>query len=163
MKNNSYFIRELDNGIDQNNTNLNNEADELSFLDNGREVRKRQTVTIQQYKQYLLQERGDKSYILDMYRLTEQYMVDSFIQVETTKLNFIRANQDKLKVDSYERLHQHLERKAQGENSIVGKVVILPSTHVGSERCMQQKCEDVMIMFAECGPPDLFYNNDSKW
>lgn len=135
---------------------------------------KRKHVTLAQYKSYILQirkstnEQGeiipnlyytgeeDKSYLLDMYRLTQQCILDSFLQIELNKLNFLRENQEKLKISTLETVQETLHRKAEGENVDAGKDIILASSYQRGHHFMSQRCSDCMAMFAQDGVPDLF-------
>lgn len=46
-------------------------------------------------------------------RLLQQYVVDNYVKIETQKLRFIRANQDKIRAELYQGLQDCL---AAGEN-----------------------------------------------
>ncbi|XP_065317560.1 uncharacterized protein LOC135925912 [Gordionus sp. m RMFG-2023] len=87
-------------------------------------------------------------------KLSQQYIVDSYLQVEANNLNFIRQNQPKLRVDEYSGLMDYLETKSN--NIIPGKAVILPSSFQGSQRNMRERYHDAMAIVLKFGKPDLF-------
>ncbi|XP_057299455.1 uncharacterized protein LOC130630074 [Hydractinia symbiolongicarpus] len=73
-----------------------------------RATRTRNTTTMLQYYTYRLAAREYFSPIHYGKKLFQQYCVDSYVKVEGNNLNYIRANQTNLRVDSYEGLADHL-------------------------------------------------------
>ena len=59
-------------------------------------------------------------------------------------------------MESYQRLVDHLNNTANDMNCQVGKIVILPSTFVGSPRYMMQNYQDAMAIVHMKEKPDLF-------
>lgn len=88
-------------------------------------------------------------------RLFQQYLLDMALSVESLNLDWIRFNQDKLKVEQYVWLQKHLERKAL-QMGAAPKFVLLPSTHGGSPREMRQQCLDALAIVRDKGGPDIF-------
>jgi hypothetical protein len=74
--------------------------------------------------------------------------------METTRLSFLRSNQDKLRADTYKGLSDSIRHDDVLQNT--GKRVILPSSHVGSDRYMQQMFQDGMAIVRVHGKPHLF-------
>ncbi|KAL7137773.1 hypothetical protein ABFS83_10G115500 [Erythranthe nasuta] len=71
---------------------------ESSFADN----RKQRKVSMREFFAYLIQKRhGEHSLLLHSKKLFQQFCVDGFSMVESQRLNFIRFNQDQLRVDMY--------------------------------------------------------------
>ncbi|XP_057299513.1 uncharacterized protein LOC130630155 [Hydractinia symbiolongicarpus] len=66
-------------------------------------------------------------------KLFQQYCVDSYVKVEGNNLNYIRANQTNLRVDSYEGLADHLNARAEERGLQTGHIVVLPSSFQGSQ------------------------------
>ena len=62
----------------------------------------------------------------------------------------------KLRVESYQGLVDHLSNNANNMNCQIGKIIILPSTFVGSPRYMMQNYQDAMAIVRSQGKPDLF-------
>jgi hypothetical protein len=87
-------------------------------------------------------------------RLFQQLCVDMAAQIEGNRLSWLRNNQDKLRADSYKGLTDSIRRNDVLENT--GKKVILPSSHMGSDRYMQQLFQDAMAIVREMGKPHLF-------
>jgi len=83
-------------------------------------------------------------------------LVDSYLQVEANKLNYIKQNQQRLRAEQYTGLADHIANLAQDSNVTAGVSVILPSSFEGSPRNMRERCCDAMSIFSKCGAPDLF-------
>ncbi|GBM09383.1 Retrovirus-related Pol polyprotein from transposon 412 [Araneus ventricosus] len=75
--------------------------------------------------------------------LTQQWIVDSYLQVEANHLNFIRTHQQQLQTELYQGL---ADRNSSN----------LPSSFEGSPRNMRERCADAISIFAKYGAPDLF-------
>ena len=97
--------------------------------------------------------------------LTQQYMLDTYLKVERSKLDWIRRNQDKLKCCKYSTLRDYIQQLDHSDNVRPGTTVILPSTFQGSPRNMSQYYLDAMSIVGRCGKPDLFITMtcNSKW
>jgi hypothetical protein len=69
-------------------------------------------------------------------RLFQQYVVDSFVACETTALDWLRRNQDKIRADVYNSLCDTLIRQDVSPVDL-GYRIILPSSFTGGDRFMQ--------------------------
>ena len=87
--------------------------------------------------------------------LFQQYIVDNYIRIETSRLNHIRMNQEKLRSADYQSLTDHVSA-TDGDPHRIGRRIILPSSVTGSPRYMIQNYQDSMAMFRRIGMPDLF-------
>ena len=116
----------------------------------------RNVVTMLQFYAHRLAVRELFSPIFYGGKLFQQYVVDAYLRVEANNLNYIKQNQTKLRVDSYQGLMDHLQTRAENEDKDPGKMVILPSSFKGSPRAMQQHYQDAMAIVAKYGKPDLF-------
>jgi hypothetical protein len=115
--------------------------------------RRFEKVSLLQYKVAQLSVReGVFNPILYGRKLFQQWVVDSYLQVEGNNLNFIRQNQKKLRVDYYKGL---IDFVACGTSN-TAKPVILPSTFQGSPRNMRERYQDAMAIVTKFGKPDLF-------
>src|SRR5258705_9259024 len=95
--------------------------------------------------------------IMSAGKLTQQWLVDSYLHVEANNLNYIRQNQQRLRAELRSQgLADHVANMAQNANIAAGVAVILPSSFAGSPRNMRERCCDAMSIFAKCGAPDLF-------
>ncbi|XP_050683986.1 uncharacterized protein LOC126978909 [Leptidea sinapis] len=84
-------------------------------------------------------------------------------KIEAERLLFIRLNQNKLRTDEYIHLRDAVANDGDVEN--LGRLVILPSTFIGSPRHMLQYAQDVMAYVRKYGRPDLFitFTCNSSW
>ena len=67
-----------------------------------------------------------------------------------------------MRVDSYKGLTEHLQQTANNVNGQVGKIVILPSTFIGSPRYMVQSYQDAMAIVQKFGKPHYFVTMTSN-
>lgn len=125
----------------------------------------RTNVSMQQFKVSLTAIRDYFNPIIHSGKLTQQWLVDSYLQVEANNLNFIRQNQSKLRSELYQGLQDHIENSTTNQNIPVGVPVILPSSFSGSPRNMRELCCDAMAIFANKGAPDLFvtFTSNPNW
>ena len=121
-----------------------------------RRTSKRQTVTMLQHYSYRLAIRQQFSAIHSARKLFQQYLVDSYVKTEASRLDYLRRNQSALRVELYQGLMDHLHSQAAEQNLAPGRIVILPSSFQGSPRAMQQNYQDAMAIVTQYGKPDLF-------
>ena len=90
-------------------------------------------VTAMELYSYRLMVRSSLSYLHLFGRLFHQYIVDMYAKVEQQRLNYIKLNQEKLRVDLYKGLADAVS--AGDVNPMAyGKRIILPSSFTGSPR-----------------------------
>jgi hypothetical protein len=109
-----------------------------------------------QFYSYRLAIRDEFNPILSAGKLTQQYIVDAYVKVEGNRLHFIKKEQKKLRVEMYKGLMDHIQQRAEQSHVRPGKMVILPSSFMGSPRAMQQNYQDAMCIVRAFGKPDLF-------
>ncbi|XP_057310670.1 uncharacterized protein LOC130648632 [Hydractinia symbiolongicarpus] len=114
-----------------------------------RATRTRNATTMLQYYTYRVAVRENFSPIHYGKKLFQQYCVDSYVKVEGNNLNYIRANQTNLRVDSYEGLADHLNARAEERDLQPGRIVVLPSSFQGSPRAMAQNYQDAMAVIGQ--------------
>ncbi|WVZ65260.1 hypothetical protein U9M48_014656, partial [Paspalum notatum var. saurae] len=97
-------------------------------------------------------------------RLSQQYQVNCYSSVEASKLSFYFFNQDLLRCETYQGISDAMGRGASNGRD-VGIKKMLPATHVGSKRYMQQNFHDCMAICRVYGPPDKFttFTCNPKW
>ncbi|GBO06639.1 hypothetical protein AVEN_148021-1 [Araneus ventricosus] len=117
---------------------------------------KRNRVTQLQFYAYRLSVRSGFSLLHSSGKLFQQYVIDSYVKTEGSRLNYIRLNQKDLRVEFYRGLLDALTTRASNNNLRVGKLVIRPSSFQGSPRSMQQNYQDAISMVRKFGRPDLF-------
>ena len=125
---------------------------------------KRVNISMLQYKIALLAIREDFNPIISAGKLSQQWIVDSYLQVEANNLNYIKTHQMQLRRELYQGLQDHLENEPEN-GCKPGISVVLPSSFEGSPRNMRERCDDAMSIFAKFGPPDLFitFTANPRW
>ncbi|XP_020994900.1 uncharacterized protein LOC107481086 [Arachis duranensis] len=114
---------------------------------------------------FRIQERlADGSPLLYSRRLFQQFLVDAYSMIESSRLNYIRHNQDKFRCEMYKQIKDAV---LNGETtpSCKGKRIILPSSFTGGPRYMIQNYQDAMAICKVVGYPDLFitFTCNPKW
>lgn len=128
-----------------------------SLIHNGpRKQKERNKLTMRQFACHRLAVREDFSHVHQAKKLFQQYLVDTYVRIESDRLDYVRQNQSKLRVEHYKGLQDFVVNKSRLSNSTTGKVVILPSTFQGSPRNLAQRYQDAMAMVRKEGKPDIF-------
>ncbi|GJU39517.1 helicase [Tanacetum coccineum] len=126
---------------------------------------KRGYVTMKEYYAYIIQQRQNQgTTLLRGGTLFQQYLVVAFTANEEQRLNWIRNNQDTLRVDLY---HNLCDVVTRGDTSAagLGNRIVLPWTYIGSPRYMMHNYQDAMDLCRTYGNPDLFitFTSNPKW
>jgi hypothetical protein len=100
----------------------------------------------------LFERKEDFSPILAGRSLFQEFLVDMYVVVERSRLQFITFNQGKLKAAQYDKLISLIDGVAPS----CGRRIILPSSFIGSPRYMRQLYQDSMAICRKYGPPSLF-------
>ncbi|XP_065679109.1 uncharacterized protein LOC136093842 [Hydra vulgaris] len=124
-----------------------------------------ETMLLCLYYNYRLAVRQTFSPIFYGKKLFQQYVVYAYVKVEGQRLAFIRNNQNKLRSEQYDVLHEHVINRANDLNVRPGRVVILPFSYVGSPGALKENFEDVMAVIKKYGKPDIFITStcNPKW
>ena len=85
--------------------------------------------------------------------MLNQYIADMYIKIETERLNYIRFNQSKLRVEEYIHLQDAVSK--DGEQAEVGQLVILPSSFTGGPRYMHEHTQYAMHYVKKYGKANL--------
>nr|XP_027090441.1 uncharacterized protein LOC113711476 [Coffea arabica] len=106
-------------------------------------------------EQLFIAEQTDQSNLLHIGRLLQQYSVGTYVKLETSRLEFHRGKQNKLRTEAYQGL---LDVIAKGSTnaSNVGKRIILPASFIGGPRDMRRRYMDAMTLVQRYGKPDIF-------
>ena len=109
--------------------------------DDGGELDENGRLTAHRYHAYHIHYREQHNGLLFLGgRLFQQYLVDVWAQIEQAHLEFIRYHQDDLRAEVYSGL---ADAVGQGESlQEIGRRLVLPSSHIGSPRQMQQLYQD---------------------
>ncbi|CAG8714197.1 27868_t:CDS:2, partial [Dentiscutata erythropus] len=85
-------------------------------------------VTARQYYAYKLHNRQDSSSLLHYGgRLFQQYVVDNYIKIESERLNYLKFNQDKLRKELYQGLHDSYKSGITNMLEIETRTILLSS------------------------------------
>ena len=88
-------------------------------------------------------------------RLFQQFVCDGWTSIEQCNLTWVANNQTKLRADLHQGLRDCLAHDGAQNMGQVSHV-ILPSTHKGGPRQMQQLLQDSLAICREYQKPDLF-------
>ena len=88
-------------------------------------------------------------------RLFQQYIVDAYVKLESQRLDWVLANQAKLRMDTLQGLLDFLD-SANDTSELTGKPIILPASFGGSPRSLHQAYLDSMAIVSRFGKPDFF-------
>ncbi|XP_019158425.1 PREDICTED: uncharacterized protein LOC109155147 [Ipomoea nil] len=97
-------------------------------------------------------------------RLLQQFLVDAYTMVESSRLTFIRQNQKSLRCEAYKGLSDALTR-GEVDPTTQGKRIVLPSSFTGGARYMIPNYQDAMAICRWNGYPNLFitFTCNPKW
>ncbi|EEE67922.1 hypothetical protein OsJ_25793 [Oryza sativa Japonica Group] len=122
-------------------------------------------VSVRDYYCYKFQmRRGIFNPILHGGRLFQQFAVDMYIKVESSRLDYVRNNQKEIRADLYQGLMDSIQA-GESRASAVGKRTVLPASFVGGGRNMKRRYMDAMALVQKYGKPDVFLTMTSnpKW
>ena len=105
----------------------------------------RGNVTALEFYCYHLMIRSGPNHLHLSGRLFHQYIVDMYAKIEQQRLNYIKTNQQKIRVDLYSGL---ADAVAKGDTNVtdLGRTVILPSKYTNSLRQMFQLYQDAITI-----------------
>lgn len=152
----NYTENEYNNCLDLSNENGENFQENINTSD-------KYITAMQYYAHKIYEKNGDDLHLFG--RLFHQYIVDQYSKIELGRLNFIKFNQDKLRVDMYKGLMESITKNDHIKPDSVGRKIILPSSFTGGPRHMHQLYQDAMSIVRAFGKPDLFvtFTCNPKW
>lgn len=106
------------------------------------------------YAYHIMIRDQQSNHILKCRQLFQQFIVDMYAKVESERLNYIRYNQSKLRVEEYIHLRDAIANDGTAAN--IGQKVILPASYTGSPRHMQEYAQDALTYVRKHGRPELF-------
>ncbi|WVZ95702.1 hypothetical protein U9M48_041434 [Paspalum notatum var. saurae] len=113
-------------------------------------------VSVRDYYCYKFQMRpGIFNPILHGKRLFQQFAVDTYIKIESSRLDYIRNNQERLRADLYQGLVDSLHA-GEAKADAVGKRTVLATSFLGGPRGMRRRYMDAMALVRKYGKPDIF-------
>ncbi|PWZ31935.1 putative ubiquitin-like-specific protease 1B [Zea mays] len=85
----------------------------------------------------------------------QQFAVDTYIKIDSSRLDYIRRNQDRLRADLYQGL---VDSMLDGDIRVekVGKRTVLSTSFIGGPRDMRRRYMDAMALVRKFGKPDIF-------
>ncbi|XP_027174256.1 uncharacterized protein LOC113773851 [Coffea eugenioides] len=114
------------------------------------------TVSAREYYCYRFQIReNDESMLLHCLRLLQQFSVDSYVKIETSRLDFHRHRQNVVRSEILQGVLDSVSL-GQTEGSKVGRRIVLPAFFIGGPRDMRRRYLDVMALIQKYGKPDIF-------
>ncbi|KAL7152777.1 hypothetical protein ABFS83_04G121300 [Erythranthe nasuta] len=101
---------------------------------------------------------GDYSCLLHAGRLGQQYVIDMYIKVETSRLDYYRSEQvqKELRTESFQGIVDSLHIDGDIGPSDIGQRLVLPSSFIGGPRDMQKRYVNAMSLVQKFGKPNLF-------
>lgn len=95
------------------------------------------------------------SVLLHSGRLLQQFAVDMYIKIETSRLDYFRSHQIEIRAKLCQGI---VDTIVQGETrgSKVDKHIILPGSFIGGPRDMRRQYLDAMALVERFGKPDIF-------
>ncbi|XP_019170931.1 PREDICTED: uncharacterized protein LOC109166402 [Ipomoea nil] len=125
----------------------------------------RQRISQREFFSFRIHERVEEvNTILYSKRLLQQFLVDAYTMVESSRLTYIRQNQKSLRCEAYKGLSDALTR-GEIDPSTQGRRIVLPSSFTGGARYMIQNYQDAMAICRWIGYPNLFitFTCNPKW
>ncbi|KAK4521616.1 sister chromatid cohesion protein 1 [Mucor velutinosus] len=113
--------------------------------------RAQQNISVMQFYAHRLQVRPNAGRLHYFGWLFHQYVVDMYVKVEHRRLEYLRNNQGSLRTELYSGLTDAAVSDSTISTEEIGKQIILPSSHTGSPRSMQQLYQDSMAMVSALG------------
>jgi ATP-dependent DNA helicase PIF1 len=96
--------------------------------------------------------------------LFEQFAIDTYIKIESSRLDYIQNNQGSLRADLYQGL---VDSMHAGENcaDADGMCTVLSNSFIGGPRNMRRRYMDAMALVRKYGKPDIFLTMtcNPKW
>lgn len=120
-------------------------------------------VSCREYYAYRFQVRPG-NYIVHTGRVFLQYIVDMYVKIENTRLDFLRKNQSMLRSELYQGV---VESVGDGiiNAASVGRRVVLPASFIGGPCNMKCRYLNAMTLVRKFSKPDLFVTMtcNPKW
>ena len=113
-------------------------------------------VSCREYYCYKLQIRENvRSILLLSGRLLQQFVVDMYVKIETSRLDYFRSKQQHIRSELYQGIVDTITL-GETDASNVGKRIILPSSFIGGPRDMRKRYMEAMALVQRYGKPDIF-------
>lgn len=122
-------------------------------------------VTLNMYYIYLIYgQNGMYTLILQCGRLFQQFLIDAYLSVEESRIDYIWNNQNNLRSKHVTGVHDAI---SQGDldASLIGKRFFLPASFIGGPRYMYKHYQDALAICRVYGNPQYFvtFTCNVKW
>ncbi|XP_075486067.1 uncharacterized protein LOC142525622 isoform X2 [Primulina tabacum] len=132
-------------------TNFPSIDDILSRESSGVRGSNNRMVSCREYYSYKLQIRdNDSSILLYGGRLLQQFIVDMYVKLETTRLDYYRLNQAEMRSELYQGIVDSVVR-GEARGSEVGKHIVLSASFIGGPRDMRRRYLDAIALVRTFG------------
>ncbi|XP_021732988.1 uncharacterized protein LOC110699780 [Chenopodium quinoa] len=111
-------------------------------------------ISPREYYAYVLQMRPSNM-LLRSGRCFQQFVVDMYVKIENSRLDYLRNNQDIIRADLYQGIHDSVT-DGETDASKVGHLVVLPPSFIGCLRDLKRRYLNAMALVQRYGKPDLF-------
>jgi hypothetical protein len=108
------------------------------------------------YRFHIRPQHAESNHLFLCGKLFQEYVCETWAIAEQNRLNYIKLNQNELRVELYQGLADAVAANADGNPNELGKRFILPSSFTGSTRNMQQHLQDALAINRYYGGGDLF-------
>lgn len=107
---------------------------------------------------------NENALLINSRKLFQKFLVDAYSMIESSRLNYVRHNQDQLRVNMYKGIHDRILRGDNDATSI-GMRIMLPGTFVGGPRYMFNNFVDAVKICNWIGFPSLFitFTCNEQW
>ncbi|KAG5521132.1 hypothetical protein RHGRI_033626 [Rhododendron griersonianum] len=95
------------------------------------------------------------SILLQSGRFLQQFSVDMYVKIETSRLDYFRNRQEEIRADLYLGIVDSVSH-GESNGSKVGIRIVLPGTFTGGPRDMRKRYLVAMTLVQRYGKPDLF-------
>ena len=121
-----------------------------------RKSKKRKSISCREYYCYKLQIRPKiRTILLHAKRLLQQYSVDMYIKLETSRLDYFRNKHEEIRAHLYQGFVDSVVMgEIQARN--IGKKIILPASFIGGPIDMRKRYVDAMALVQRFRKPDIF-------
>ncbi|KAM0041949.1 putative DNA helicase Pif1, helitron helicase-like domain-containing protein [Helianthus debilis subsp. tardiflorus] len=136
---------------------------DLRLCDRNQSQNKKMTMNM--YYSYLLHDRSNVySLLLRGGRLLQQYIVDAYVCIEESRLDYYRMNQNVFRTEFLQGVHDAVQR-GDTEGRDIGKRIVLPSSFIGGPRHMYKHYQDALAICRVHGNPQYFitFTCNVKW
>jgi hypothetical protein len=93
--------------------------------------------------------------ILHGKRLFQQFVVDTYVKIESSRLDYFRNNQNQIRADIYQGLIDSLHAD-EGRAYAIGKCTLMGTSFIVGPRDMRRRYMDAMALVRKYGRPDIF-------